>query len=406
MQLTELPATETDLSGAARRRKVMKLSSKMHLIKLAVLAAVVFMYCLTLAAQNTSSAVAQRSARSGVPKMMVWQDPTEHAFTLQVPQGWQIGGGTHRNSPMDARGYVYAVSPDGKIRVWVNDPSVLPRQEPNSMYYSLGWYEGRTVRGPGGPLFIERFRTGTQFAQEFTSQRICRNQQTLSGFDLAKEAQRMNVAMAPAAAQVGARIQASAGEIIYQCGEQSGYTFSVTLLAFGSAQGPHIWTVEKLAGYLSDKSDVDIARYVLNTMIASLKVDPNWQMQYERQIRDTTGALMAISNQVTQQSIQLAQQSLQQNIRQVQQRQQQFDQMTQMRESSFKNQMGSQDRIRQRWSDITLGQIHGCDDNGNCSTQSNEYQYHWMSPNGTVVGGPSDGSSPGPGYHSWTPDYK
>jgi hypothetical protein len=384
----------------------MKSSSKMHLIQLSVMAAVVSMYCLTLAAQNTGSAPAKQAAGSGVPKMVVWQDPTEHAFTLQVPQGWQIGGGTHRNSPMDARGYVYAVSPDGKIRVWVNDPSVLPRQEPNSMYYSLGWYEGRTVRAPGGPLFIERFRTGSQFAQELTSQRICRNLQTLSGFDLAREAQQMNAAMAPAAAQVGARIQASAGEIIYRCGEQSGYTMAVTLLAYGGPQSPRIWTVEKLYGYLSDKSDMDVARYVMNTMIASFKVDPNWQAQYERQIKDTTGALMAISNQITQQSIQLAQQSLQQNMRQVQQRQQQFDQINQMRESSFKKQMDSQDQIRQRWSDITLGQIHGCDDNGNCSEQSNAYQNHWVSPSGNVVPGPSDGSSPGPGYRTWTPDYR
>ncbi len=375
----------------------MKSSSKKHLMKFAMLAAVAAMCCGSVAAQ---------SAGSGVPRMVSWQDPTEHAFTLQVPQGWQISGGTHRNSPMDARGYVYATSSNGKIRVWINDPSVLPRQEPNAMYYSIGWYEGRTVRAPGGPLFIERFRTGTQFAQEFTSQRICRNLQMLSGFDLRREAEQMTVAMAPSAAQVGARIQASAGEIIYQCGEQSGYTMAITLLAYGGPQSPRIWTVEKLAGYVSDKADVDIARYVLNIMIASLKVDPNWQMQYERQIRDTSGALMAISNQVTQQSMQLAQQSLQQNMRQVQQRQQQFDQMTQMRESSFKKQMDSQDRIRQKWSDITLGQIHGCDDNGNCSTQSNEYQYHWVSPNGTVVGGPSDGSSPGPGYHAWNPDYK
>jgi hypothetical protein len=384
----------------------MKSSSKMHLIKLSVMAAVVSMYCLALAAQNTGSAPAKQAAGSGVPKMVVWQDPTEHAFTLQVPQGWQIGGGTHRNSPMDARGYVYAVSPDGKIRVWVNDPSVLPRQEPNSMYYSQGWYEGRTVHAPGGPLFIERFRTGSQFAQELTSQRTCRNLQTLSAFDLAREAQQMNAAMAPAAAQVGARIQASAGEIIYRCGEQSGYTMAVTLLAYGGPQSPRIWTVEKLYGYLSDKSDMDIARYVMNTMIASFKVDPNWQAQYERQIKDTTGALMAISNQITQQSIQLAQQSLQQNMRQVQQRQREFDQINQMRESSFKKQMDSQDQIRQRWSDITLGQIHGCDDNGNCSEQSNAYQNHWVSPSGKVVPGPSDGSSPGPGYRTWTPDYR
>jgi hypothetical protein len=335
---------------------------------------------------------------SKMPEMVVWQDPAERAFTVNVPKGWKLSGGTHRNSKMDARNYVDAQSPDGKIRVWMNDPDVLPRQEPHPMYYKLGWYEGRTVKGPAGPIAIERFRTGEQFAQEFTKQKLCPNLQPLSAFDLRNESQQMNASIARAAASAHVQVQASAGEMVYRCGDRSGYTYSVTILAYTTPQGPHTWSVEKLAGYLSDKPDVDLARYVMNAMISSVKVDPNWQARYERDIQDTTGALMQISNQVTQQSMQLAQQSLRQNMRQVQQRQRQIDQISQMREDSFKKQMNSQDSIRQRWSDITLGQIHGCDDNGKCSTQPNDFQNHWVAPDGSVVGGPSDGSPPGPSY--------
>ncbi|HEY6763620.1 MAG TPA: hypothetical protein VI386_02515 [Candidatus Sulfotelmatobacter sp.] len=352
-----------------------------------------------------TSTFATPTAISAVPQMIAWQDPSERAFTVNVPRGWRISGGTVRHSPMDARNYVVAQSPDSKIRVWLNDPDVLPRQEPHPMYASIGWYEGRTVRGPGGPLFIERYRTGAQFAQDFSAQKLCRTLRTLSQFDLRKESQQMNAAIAPAAARAGARVQSNAGEVIYECGNQSGYTYSVTVLAYGNAQGPRIWTVEQLSGYVADRAEINQARLVMNAMVSSFRIDPNWQRQYERDIRDTSGALMEISNRITQQSMQLAQQSLQQNTRQVQQRQQQFDQMSQMREDSFKRQMDSQDRIRQRWSDTTLGQIHGCDDNGKCSTQSNDYQNHWVAPNGSVVGGPSDGSSPGPGYHAWTPDH-
>jgi hypothetical protein len=342
---------------------------------------------------------------SRMPEMVAWQDPAEHAFTANVPQGWRVSGGTHRNSKTDARSYLYAQSPDHKILVWINDPGVLPRQEPHPMYYRLGWYEGKTVQSPMGPLFIERFKTGEQFAEEFTSQQLCRNLQPLAAFDLRNESQRMNASIAGAAARVNARVQAAAGELVYKCGEKSGYTYSVTVLAYINPQGPHTWSVEKLAGYLSDKPEAALARYIMNAMITSFRVDPNWQAGYERDIQDTTGALMQISNQITQRSMQLAQQSLQQNMRQVQQRQQQFDQMSQMRENSFKKQMDSQDSIRQRWSDITLGQIHGCDDLGNCSTVSNDYQNYWSKDGRTVVGGPSDGSPPGPEYHKWTPDY-
>jgi hypothetical protein len=340
-----------------------------------------------------------------LPQMVRWSDPTERAFTVSVPTGWRITGGTHRNAPIDARNYVDAESPDGKIKVWVNDPSVLPRQEPHPLYYRLGWYEGHVVQGPAGPMMIERFKSGVQFAQEFTAQKQCSGAQMLSAFDLNQETQRMNAAIASLAARVGAHEQSSAGEITYRCGERSGYTYAITIGGFIDPQGPHIWGVEKLAGYLSDRSTLDVARYVMNAMISSFQIDPAWQAQYEQQIHDTTGALMEISNRITQTSMQMAQQSMEQNMKMVQQRQRQFDQMSQSSTSSFQRQQESQDRNRQRWSDITLGQIHGCDDIGNCTTVSNDYQNYWTKDGRAVVGGPSDGSPPGPEYHKWTPDY-
>ena len=342
-----------------------------------------------------------------LPQMVGWADPTERAFTVNVPGGWRITGGTHRAAPIDARNYVKAESPDGKIAVFVNDPTILPRQEPHPMYNRMGWYEGRVVQSQAGPLMIERFRTGAQLAQEFTQQKVCRDPQALAAFDLRQQSQRINVEIAPIAARAGAREQASAGEFIYRCEDKSGYTFAVTIGGFSIAnpQGPHLWGVEKLSGYLSDKSSVDVARYVMNAMVSSFRVDPAWQAQYERQIQDTTGALLELSNRVTQNSIRLAQQSMEQNMKMVQQRQQQFDQMNRGIMSSFQKQQKSQDAIRQRWSDITLGQIHGCDDNGNCSTVSNDYQHYWTKDGRAVVGGPSDGSPPGPEYHKWTPDY-
>ncbi len=114
----------------------------------------------------------------------------------------------------------------------------------------------------------------------------------------------------------------------------------------------------------------------MNAMRTSFAIDPGWEARYERQINDATGALMEISNRITQTSIQTAQRSMEQNMKMVQQRQRQFDHMTQSSRSSFQRRQESQDRIRQRWSDITLGQIHGCDDLGHCTEVSNDYQYY------------------------------
>ncbi len=353
---------------------------------------------LCVQGQNNSGGTPQ------LPKLIRWTDPTERAFTVNVPAGWRISGGTHRNSPIDARNYVVAESPDGTVKAWVNDPGVLPRQEPHPMYLRLGWVEGRVVQSPAGPLMIERFKSGAQFAQEFIAQKECAGAQMVSAFDLKQETQKMNAEIAPLAARVGAHEQSSAGEFTYRCGERSGYTLAVTVGGFINPQGPHMWSVEKLAGYVSGRSALDVARYVMNAMISSFQIDAAWQSQYERQIHDTTGALMGISNRITQASMEMAQQSMQQNMKMVQQRQQQADQINQMRSSSFERQQQSQDRIRQGQSDTTLGQVHGCDDLGRCATVSNEDQYHWTDPSGNVVSGPSDGSPPGPQYRPWKPD--
>jgi hypothetical protein len=353
-------------------------------------------------AQNQSSPPLQPPPK--LPMMTRWSDPTERAFTVNVPAGWRINGGTHRIAPIDARSFVSAESPDGKIRVFVNDPDVLPRQEPHPLYVRQGYIEGRAVQGPAGPLFVERFKSGAQFAQEFTLQKMCPRAVPLASFDLREETQRMNQQIAQAAARVGAHVQSSAGEFTYRCGEQTGYTTSVTVDAFINPQGPHTWSVEKLSGYLSDRGEVDVARYVMNAMVATFQIDPAWQSQYERQIQDTTGTLMEISNRITQNSIQMAQQSMQQNMKMVQQRQQQFDQINQMRQSSFQRQQDSQSKIANGWSDTILGQVHGCDDLGRCATIPNDSQYNWVDRSGNVVPGPSDGSPPGPDVHAFTPD--
>ncbi|HEX3549409.1 MAG TPA: hypothetical protein VHT53_03500 [Candidatus Elarobacter sp.] len=343
------------------------------------------------------------------PAMVAWSDPTERAFTDRVPHGWTIEGGTHRNAPIDARNYVSARSGDGATLVFVDAPNILPRQEPHPAYYGLGWYDGKVVRTPAGPLLIARYESGSQFAEQFATRGCAAathgaTAMRVSAFDMPGETASINAAIAPIAARAGVHVSASAGDFTFRCGDRDGFTFAVTVLAWTTPQGPRTWAVYKLAGYLTDRAHLDVARYVMNTMYTTLTIDPAWQATYDRQIHDTTGALMEISNRITQQSIERAQQALQQNVEQVRRRQQEFDQISAMRQSSFQKQQASADRIRQRWSDITLGQVHGCDDLGRCATVSNESQYHWTDRSGNVVPGPSDGSPPGPDYHPWKPD--
>src|SRR5579883_2579920 len=147
---------------------------------------------------------------AAIPRFTSWIDPVERAFTVNVPAGWQTSGGTHRNAPIDARNYIAVQSPDKQILAWVDDPNILPRQVPHPAYYRLGYYEGRVVETQAGPLQIERFRTGAQFAQEFVEGRFCKSPESLASFDLRQETQLIDRDIAPVAARAGVRATASA----------------------------------------------------------------------------------------------------------------------------------------------------------------------------------------------------
>ena len=81
-------------------------------------------YCVAILMIALSSApAASGQAPNGmVPILVEWVDPTEHAFTVKVPQGWTINGGTKWQGPTSVRGFVTAESPDGKIHVFLDDP--------------------------------------------------------------------------------------------------------------------------------------------------------------------------------------------------------------------------------------------------------------------------------------------
>src|SRR4051812_33256648 len=71
-----------------------------------------------------------------------WVDPTESAFSLDVPVGWKISGGIKRAS--DTRSEIMMQSPDGQIIVKIGDVNIpLSYVELNQTLASLGYREGQ-----------------------------------------------------------------------------------------------------------------------------------------------------------------------------------------------------------------------------------------------------------------------
>src|SRR5215472_2754721 len=74
------------------------------------------------APQPSAGAAAPAAAGGGAANPdMTWTrftDPVEHAFTIDVPKGWQVAGGTRRMNAVEIRAGVDALSPDGAITLF------------------------------------------------------------------------------------------------------------------------------------------------------------------------------------------------------------------------------------------------------------------------------------------------
>jgi hypothetical protein len=129
---------------------------------------------------STQPAAAEAAPKSAIIMFTPFRAPREGAFTVNIPFGWQVSGGTTRSSAIDPRQSLRATSPDGDTHLFIGDPDLLPREVPNRLLGYAGVREGQAMKGPwGGPLLIARYQTGEQFARSYVS-RICPAAQILS----------------------------------------------------------------------------------------------------------------------------------------------------------------------------------------------------------------------------------
>src|SRR5215471_6311288 len=139
-----------------------------------------------------------------------WRDPREDAFHLGVPVGWKVSGGTVRGGAIDVRGFVRAESPDGAIKVFLNDPDLSPRQVPDAMMLQVGLREGQVIKSPtGSPILLARYQTGEQFARQYIGQKLCSRAQITQSASMPSISQEMNARIQPMAARQGAAAQAN-----------------------------------------------------------------------------------------------------------------------------------------------------------------------------------------------------
>jgi hypothetical protein len=207
-----------------------------------------------------------------------WTDPREFAFSVHVPQGWSVNGGTFTFHPSDRRHSVEVVSPEESVRVQIGDANVPPFSVPDTMGVMFGFTEGRWYSpGYGLQMWVQRYLSGTQFAQWYIT-----TMRRLPNVAFTEVRDRPDWLQAHQATQplFGGMFQATltAGEATFTFGDRNaprwGYCLAGTQLT--QTFGTGIWNVEFLYQYTAVPEQWAVAGAVLRRMIDSFAVDANW----------------------------------------------------------------------------------------------------------------------------------
>jgi len=204
-----------------------------------------------------------------------WVDPTENAFSIEVPTDWGATGGVKRSDVGIKQSEWVASSPDGQVMIRGGDVS-LPAQyvELNQAMAYEGYREGQMYQGG---MFISRFMPGVAFASQYVQMKFgrnCRNPQWLFQKDRPDFVQQL--------AQQGLVLQGyhtTAGEVAFTCEIESqpyvGYVFAETSAA-PSMGVSVVWSSRTLYGFLAPADRAREADAVLHRTVASLSLNPQW----------------------------------------------------------------------------------------------------------------------------------
>jgi hypothetical protein len=213
---------------------------------------------------------------SWVVRWTVFADPNpnEHAFTIAVPEGWRVQGGTRRVSAVDVRPWMDAISPDGGIELFFGHPELPPYTVPNQMLEMGGFREGMVYNNQSVVL---RYQPGVTFASQWGAARIaqsCTGVSRQGAGALPRPSQQIGNAFAA----VGIRLSASAGEAGFACTLRGapglGYVFAATTLV--EAQGAAMWYVQTVVGFIASAQQASQAGVLLSHVAESYAIDSNW----------------------------------------------------------------------------------------------------------------------------------
>ncbi len=245
---------------------------------------------------------------AGVPAWTTFQDPYEQAFTVEVPQGWKVGGGLDRVGFADTRVEIDVNSPDGQSNIRLGDAGVAP--------YAL--LDGRHAEGTVDDLGLEAqpvfasYRTGPEFAALYARGRFYKTCSSPTA-DTAD----VNFSLPDFLPNASSGQQSSVGRIAYSCNNGQEIAFADARTTLSS----NLWLVPTLGSFIAPAAQLSTARAILLHMAQTFKINPAW-VNYQTQM-DTLGGQYMVAR--TQAKMAQLTAQVQQFEQKMQQEQAQFD---------------------------------------------------------------------------------
>jgi len=184
-----------------------------------------------------------------------FQDPKQGAFTVDVPAGWKVDGGTLQSSPFNTRSFVWVTSPDGSTVIRLRDPafSSVPNRQ--------------------------RSEPGPEFARQYAA-RLAADLHA-SNLQFTAVTPRQDLSNSTSTPGVG-RSQTTSGEADFTCirnGQPcAGKVIAVTRAATLSP-GFGMWSVLYLVSYVTAQDRTGVTESVFQHMLDSVDCPQRFGMQ-------------------------------------------------------------------------------------------------------------------------------
>jgi len=295
-----------------------------------------------------------------------WQDPVEQAFTLDVPQGWQVQGGTYRRASVDLVHVLQAVSPDQKVRIQFNDSNLpifaIPSQTLAWANFTEGaWYSP----GYGVRMLVKRYTPGLNFLNEYLQQNY---KPRLNQFEIVSQNERPDIVanfnrIYGQFQTNGVQFTLHAGEAAFRFDQNGtpfiGYGLAMTQVVYMPAMQGGNWNVALMLITTCPASDAALVQETANHMFLSMKINPQWEAS-QQQLAGNVSQIVSQTNQ----------------------------EISKIINDAYWTRQGVMDNISRKFSNYILGVTDVVDpETGQTWKVEAGHNFYWAKPYGNVVVG-------------------